>query len=396
MKIAIISFGHEGSSLPLGKALAQCGHNVDFYFDVHFGCKHSIEGTDIKISALNGLLGNVPNETFFSLSSWLDTDTFQLKYVNTFGEAKSKPILTPLFTLARKIQIRYICKELNALKYDVVYMVGRYIETDDIVTYSKYLKTKIVVGLHEVCNHYTPDFRNPSSVLRYLFNNNINIVVFSYNTYCDIKKYKDCNPANISLIHFGTFDTYRTCKVNNEFSLPKKYILYIGTINPYKGLPILVDAVEKIDTLDGWNFVIAGNGKDECLNKVKSNNRFLLINRFLENSEIAELLSSASVVVCPYVTMSQSGIPQTAFAFGVPIIASNLDGFKEVIVNGENGLFFEAGNTQSLCEQLEKIMKDQELLNILKEGASKFNSLHKHYSWNYIAQQYEKIFVECK
>lgn len=394
MKIAIISFGHEASSLPLGKALVLKGHFVDFYFDVHFGHKFSVEGTKLQLHSLNGFLGNVPSSMLIPLQKWIGMEKINFKYINTFGQAKSKPLLCSLFTFLRKCQIRVICKKLNTLKYDVVYLVGRYMGTEDIVTYCKSLSSEVVVGLHEVCNHFNPDFKNPSPVLKHLFFNDVQIVVFSQNSLGDIKKYEDCNPDKVSLIHFGIFDTYPTCISRQSLFLPEKYILYLGAINAYKGLPILVDAVEKMQALPHqWKFVIAGSGKDECLKRVVNNNRFILINRFLQNSEVAELFSNASAVVCPYITMSQSGIPQTAFAFGTPVVASDLEGFKEVIVNGENGFLFETGNADSLLDCLNKIMNSSSVMHILKEGALKFSDIHHEYSWTYIAQQYERTFV---
>jgi glycosyltransferase involved in cell wall biosynthesis len=54
-----------------------------------------------------------------------------------------------------------------------------------------------------------------------------------------------------------------------------------------------------------------------------------LIDRYLSNSDAAALFRSASVVVCPYRDATQSGVVLSAFAFGVPVIASAVGGLPE-------------------------------------------------------------------
>lgn len=393
MKIAIYSFGHTASSLPLGYHQALLGHHVDFYLDAHYGNISYAEGTDCVYHDAKGLIGDVPMSACPLLARYLQCLDFHLRYINTLGEAKSQPMLTPLFSVIRKLQIRRICKMLDALNYDVVHLVGRYTETDDIPLYCTFLRTKTVVGLHEVCNHFNPDYDAPSPILSYLFAKNIPLVLYSDNTFRDIQNYKDCNPENISMIHFGNFETFTIYNGELPFDLPEKYILYLGTINPYKGLPVLVDAIHEMQTLpDGWKVVVAGNGKDDCLSRIASDDRYVLINRFLQNGEIAELLRHAVAVVCPYVTMSQSGIPQTAFAFNAPIIASDLDGFKEIIFDGENGLLFKTGNHHALSSVLCKLMNNPQIAIDLREGASHYTEIHPEYSWKHIASQYIELF----
>ena len=395
MKIAIITIGHEGSSLPLAKSLAQNGHIVDLYFDLRFGRRQLVEGTDLQLHSLRGLVGEVPGPMIQSLKTWIGTAPLTFKYINTVGEAKSKPLLTPFFSYIRNIQIKHICKCLDFQNYDAIYLIGRYLGTDDIILYAKYLTTKIYVGLHEVCNHLCPDFYEPSPLLKFLFSRNIPIVVYSHKTYEDLKNYRECNIANVTLIHFGIFDTYPICNVKSTLLLPEKYILFFGYIQPYKGLSILVEAMEMMQNFpSNWNIVIAGNGKDDSLSRIANNNRFILLNRFLSNSELVELLSKSTAVVCPHISMSQSGIPQTAFAFGVPVITSDLEGFKEVVVNGENGLLFQNGSPESLCCCIKKIVNQPKVLDFLKEGARNFNQLHHDFSWNHIALKYEELFNE--
>ena len=395
MRIAIISFGHTGSSLPLAKALAKNKCEVDFYFDAHYGKINYAEGTDLRFKKARHLIGDIPPTACPLLKEYVNLPTLRLKYVNTLGEAKSLKLLTGFFYQIRRFQIHHICNCLNQLSYDAIYLVGRYTETEDIILYRKWINTRVIVGLHEVCNHFKPDFKDPSMVLKSLFDSATPIVVYSNNSYNDILIYKECAEDTVYLIPFGTFDTFKIYEEPSSLVLPESYYLYFGVINAYKGIPILAKAIAQITGLN-CSFVIAGAGNDQSLELLKKDRRVLLINRFLSNQEIAHLVRNAKAVVCPYLTMSQSGIPQTVYAFGTPVIASDLEGFKEVVVPGENGLLFKSGDSNDLAQTIVKLENNKKLYAKIKRGANSFSQLLPNYDWNNIANQYIELFKQNK
>ena len=85
--------------------------------------------------------------------------------------------------------------------------------------------------------------------------------------------------------------------------------------------------------------------------------------------------------------MSQSGIPQTAYVFNKPIIASNLDGFREVISNKVNGLLFEVNSIEQLSTAMEDSL-NPDIYTKLVNGVSDFQNQYPAYSWSCIAEQY--------
>ena len=119
-----------------------------------------------------------------------------------------------------------------------------------------------------------------------------------------------------------------------------------------------------------------------------------IINRRLSNSELCEVISKCSLVVCPYLTMSQSGIPQTVFTFGKPIVASDLFGFQEIISNGENGLLFKCGDSSSLARCINDFISNDELRKKIYHNVRRFEFLHKDYSWDEIADFYVNNFIK--
>lgn len=102
-----------------------------------------------------------------------------------------------------------------------------------------------------------------------------------------------------------------------------------------------------------------------------------------DRKEIAKSLKSACCIVLPSLW---EGLPLTLFealASGRPVIVSDIDAFKSIIENNE-AVFFEAGNSQDLEEQIEKVILHNQIGN-------KGKGLAEQYDWNLIAQKYIEV-----
>jgi glycosyltransferase involved in cell wall biosynthesis len=160
-------------------------------------------------------------------------------------------------------------------------------------------------------------------------------------------------------------------------------ILNFGRIVPYKSINILVDAIKLLQDKYPVHLVIAGEGKPYFnFNDILS---YEFINRALSNEEIVKLIEECDMVVLPYSSVSQSGVPMTVFPFGKPIIANNIAGFKDVIDHQKTGLLVDNLNAQSLASSIEILITDQDLkMNISKNIEKKYND--GEFSWPFIAE----------
>ncbi len=89
----------------------------------------------------------------------------------------------------------------------------------------------------------------------------------------------------------------------NKLDLPTKYFLFLGRFRKYKGLAILIEAFRMLGKAD-ISLVLAGEGKFK--EKLPSNS--VILNRWLDESEMSELVRHASVICFPYIESSQSGL----------------------------------------------------------------------------------------
>jgi glycosyltransferase involved in cell wall biosynthesis len=128
---------------------------------------------------------------------------------------------------------------------------------------------------------------------------------------------------------------------------PKKYILFIGRIRKYKGVENLIAAYSDLIPED-IDLVIAGEGKLEY--KVQPNIR--VINRWLEEHEIASLVQNAEVVVFPYIEASQSGMLPYCVNENKKVVVTPLPGLLEQTSTYKNAYISGGFEVDSLIQAL--------------------------------------------
>lgn len=391
-KIAFIDTGFTGSTLPLIKQFIDRGCQVDLY---ELGSNHIIkeEAFTFKEIPCHSAIGEVPLEYYEHMRDYLDFSKFRFMYLSVMRPFASVPLLRNIVHWPRIMRLRQIAKKLNKENYDMVNFISKYWDEDYIPLIENIDCTKIV-SLHEVCNHYNPDFDHTPPLLKTVFTKQIPIVVFSDKSKDDILKYKAVTPHLVHDLRFGCFETYKYMLRNTSIDMAENYFLFFGHLKPYKGVDTFAQAIRIIQQKrSDIKFVIAGKGHDDSLDTIKDNPNVSFLNKYIENDELAHLLQHAYAVVCPHKTASQSGIPQTCFVFGKPIIASALGSFKEIIGNDQFGLLTEPESAEALADAIIRLWENKNLYNELTDNIANFEQLRKEYSWHEIANAYQEIFA---
>jgi glycosyltransferase involved in cell wall biosynthesis len=122
----------------------------------------------------------------------------------------------------------------------------------------------------------------------------------------------------------------------------KKTLLFFGLIREYKGLDILLEALSFLD--DSFQLIIAG----ECYGSFEKyqtqidilnlKDKIIILNNFIPDEDVSLYFSVSDLCILPYKSATQSGITAVANHFEVPIIASNVGGLAESVIDLETGL----------------------------------------------------------
>lgn len=384
-KVAFITEAFMGSILPLVRQLCDRGYNVDIYYYRREICEP--EACELDYISPHYGINTIPAEKYNGIRAYIGNDRLKIYAFSQMKPFASVPVLRNIVAPILKCQARIAAGQINNQGYDAINLVCNY----DMVYMTDmlhYLRGNIVVSMHEVWNHAAPS-PTPSPLLKEAINKKCKISVFSEKSFKDISHIHGIDMNLVSINPYGLFESFTTLTESElPEELPEKYILFFGYIMPYKGLKILHDAIDIMgESLKDYKIVIAGKGNDPVIGEIKRDDRYLLINRFIHNRELVTLIKQAYVVVCPYLTMSQSGIPQTVFPFGVPIIASDLDGFSEIITP-EVGMLFPAGNAQSLARCLSELIHRPEKKEQMGKNILSFNKNNPKYDWENICEHY--------
>lgn len=124
-------------------------------------------------------------------------------------------------------------------------------------------------------------------------------------------------------------DNEKLAQVKREIGCDgKKIILYTGTLEPYQGIPLLIDAMNHLD--DDFNLVLIG-GKKEQIEQVKEKverealgHRIMLLGQ-RDPQEIPYYLKAAHILVSPRAL--GTNIPLKIYSYlksGIPVVATNL------------------------------------------------------------------------
>ncbi len=168
--------------------------------------------------------------------------------------------------------------------------------------------------------------------------------------------------------------------------------LYVGQIESHKGVVELVQAFLNLNKNLAVELHIVGGGSE--LEKVKNlseqDSRIKVYGR-VERPDLPGIFAKMDVTVVPSLCYENSPtVIFESFASGVPVLASNIEGIAELIIEGENGLTFAAGNILALTERLAWCSAHKAELIAMR--ASTQNSIQGLSLEEYIARL-EKIYV---
>jgi phosphatidylinositol alpha-mannosyltransferase len=154
-------------------------------------------------------------------------------------------------------------------------------------------------------------------------------------------------------------------------------IFFIGRHEERKGLSNLLEALAKLPPdVRLW---IASDGPQtaELKSRFASDTRIDWLGRISDAEKISRM-SRASVFCAPSLHGESFGVVLLeAMAAGTPVVASNLDGYRNVATDDETALLVETGNVESLASALARVLVDSRLAARLtangRERAQRFS-----------------------
>jgi glycosyltransferase involved in cell wall biosynthesis len=146
-------------------------------------------------------------------------------------------------------------------------------------------------------------------------------------------------------------------------------ILLFGRIKPYKGADVLVAAAAEMrrDLLEQVRIRIIGKPfmdlapLQAAVDSAGIGAYVSIEPRFVAEAEVAHLLATTDIIALPYREIDASGVLMSCLSGGVPVIASRVGLFAEMIEDGKHGRLIEVGDHVGLARAIEGLVESPEL-----------------------------------
>ena len=200
----------------------------------------------------------------------------------------------------------------------------------------------------------------------------------------------------------------RVCVISNAVNLenikiinvPKREIVfsYIGTLSPIEGLDLLIKAFNNLYSNNFKNkLLIYGNGIDkERLKLLAKNNPLVEFKGTFNQKEVAHVYSTIDIVINPrisnFLTNSVTPLkPLEAMAYMKLVLASNVGGMKELIVDKKTGFLFKSDSVKEIEKIITRVLAEKDFNTIIKNA---HNYILKNKSWDENTKIYHKIYTD--
>ncbi len=269
----------------------------------------------------------------------------------------------------------------------------------------RFLKAPLVVTIHDVSYLKYPDeflshdLYKLTSWTADALEKAKAVIAVSKTTKKDIMSSYDIDPSLIRVIYNG-FQRHKTLPkeqaVFEEYGIsPKNYILYVGTLQPRKNIPLLIEAFsqfrQKYPTMKlvlvgkkGWLF-------QEIFDTIEKHNltEWVVAPGYVDDTSLATLYSQSFCYVLPSL-YEGFGIPiLEAMNYQTPVISSHSSSLPEI--GGDACLYFDPTDSHDLLEKL-VVLKEESFLR--KTLISAGNARVQSFSWDQCAKETLDLLIQ--
>ena len=202
-------------------------------------------------------------------------------------------------------------------------------------------------------------------------------------------------PAGVDTGRFNAEDKVTSRK---RLHIPdKETILFVGRIEPIKGLDILIDALKTLSNSRDLQLIIVGGNLsgDKELIALRKQAEHLGISEMIdfrgsvEQSELKYYYSAADVFVLPSHYESFGLVALEAMACGTPVVASRVGGIPSFLDDGDTGYLIPWRCPEPFADKIEILLENPDLRAYMGKSAG-LKAYHMH--WSGIASRMATLY----
>ena len=198
------------------------------------------------------------------------------------------------------------------------------------------------------------------------------------------------------------FKRHHHLKIRGEFGIPpcKTVIVFIGNVIYEKGHTFFLEAISLLRDMGFNKFIclIVGDCydirfKEKLLHIIQEHqiNDYVIFTGW--RNDIPEILAASDLLVLPSLN---EGLPRTileGMASGKPVVATNIAGIPELVIDGETGILVPPRDSKALAQAIKAILSDKGKATKMGENGRK--RIEQHFTIDKMASDFENVLDTC-
>lgn len=223
-------------------------------------------------------------------------------------------------------------------------------------------------------------------------------LTMSNNVQKDVKTFTNkpsCVSPHPIYDHFGEAMSKVEARKILNLEEKDKVILFFGFVRAYKGLDLLIDAMNDPAIKEaGIKLIIAGEFYEAPepylaqIESLKLTDTVSVYNKYIGEKEVKLYASAADFIIQPYKNATQSGVTPMAYHFLKPMLVTNVGGLADTVPHDKVGLVVEP-NVKAIAKGIIQLYEkgvDHFLPNLITEK--------KKYSWEQMRQSFLTLYQQ--
>ena len=262
---------------------------------------------------------------------------------------------------------------------------------------------KSVVTIHDMSFLRFPEFaeeRNRSylsSRIRDTVNRADAVITDSRFSADEILDLMPADPENVFPIHLGIDHSFRrpdareVVSTTNTLGLDRPYLLTVGTVEPRKNIPFLIEVFEKLADFDGYLVIAGMHGwkYEPILDRIRASARADRIHclEYVEDTQLPALYTGAELFLLTSFYEGFGFPPLEAMACGTPVVSSTGGSLPEVL--GGAAVLVDSFDSELWSGEISRLLSDTGAREQLAaEGARQAGK----YSWDETARKTLEVY----
>ena len=205
-------------------------------------------------------------------------------------------------------------------------------------------------------------------------------------------------PDKVSVIRNGVdFERFASAQPADltRFGIPaeSRTVVFVGRLDPQKNPLALVTAMERLRLrFSDVHALVVGEGtlRPELERDVTARGLDEIVHLAGWQSNVPELMRAAYVLAVPSRWEGLANVALEAMAAGLPVVATDVEGVREVVVSGRTGVIVPAGSVQDLAEGLALLLGPPEMGAAMRRESQRI--VREGFTWERAASEYEALY----